>query len=94
LYGDIEDIYVPAVYLPYTTQRVLTMEFVEGTKGPWAQGGEKMLTLGLQCSVIQLLDAGYFHAGGLDLLPVYDRPICANTMISYRSSSWEFVADP
>lgn len=53
---------MPNVYLNYTSQRVLTMEFVEGTKGPWATGGEKMLTLGLQCSVLQLLDRGFFHA--------------------------------
>ena len=38
------------------------MEFVEGTKGPWPTGGEKMLTVGLQCSVLQLLGTGYFHS--------------------------------
>ena len=46
------------MFLEFTSQRVLTMEFVEGEKGPWAKGGEKMLTLGLQCSVLQLLDTG------------------------------------
>lgn len=58
LYGNISGIYVPDVYLAYTSRRVLTMEFVEGVKGPWASGGERMLTLGLQCSVLQLLDTG------------------------------------
>ena len=58
LYGKIPNIYVPDVYLNMTTNRVLTMEFVEGTKGPWEAGGEKMLTVGLQCSVLQLLESG------------------------------------
>jgi len=33
LYGKIPNIYVPDVYLNLTSNRVLTMEFVEGTKG-------------------------------------------------------------
>ena len=62
MYGTIPNIYVPDAYLNLTTTRVLTMEFVEGVKGPWAGGGERMLTLGLQCSVLQLLGTGYFHS--------------------------------
>lgn len=62
LYGNIPGIYVPDVYLNYTSRRVLTMEFVEGTKGPWKNGGEKLLTVGLQCSVLQLLGTGFFHS--------------------------------
>lgn len=61
-YGAIPGIKVPAVYVDYTSRRVLTMEFIEGTKGPWDEGGERMLTVGLQCSVLQLLGAGYFHS--------------------------------
>jgi predicted unusual protein kinase regulating ubiquinone biosynthesis (AarF/ABC1/UbiB family) len=38
LYGDIPGIYVPEAYLTYTSRRVLTMEFVEGVKGPWKTG--------------------------------------------------------
>eukprot|EP00600_Ochromonadales_sp_CCMP1393_P014949 CAMPEP_0175017884 /NCGR_PEP_ID=MMETSP0005-20121125/12664_1 /TAXON_ID=420556 /ORGANISM="Ochromonas sp., Strain CCMP1393" /LENGTH=466 /DNA_ID=CAMNT_0016275385 /DNA_START=334 /DNA_END=1734 /DNA_ORIENTATION=+ len=38
------------------------MEFVEGVKGPWEEGGERMLTVGLQCSVLQLLGTGFFHS--------------------------------
>ena len=55
LYGGIPNIYVPLAYLDYTTRRVLTMEFIEGVKGPWTDGGERMLTIGLQCSVLQML---------------------------------------
>lgn len=62
MYGAIPNIYVPYAYLNLTKTRVLTMEFVEGVKGPWAVGGERMLTLGLQCSVLQLLGTGYFHS--------------------------------
>jgi predicted unusual protein kinase regulating ubiquinone biosynthesis (AarF/ABC1/UbiB family) len=62
MYGKIPGIYVPSVYMNFTSTRVLTMEFVEGTKGPWTSGGERMLTIGLQCSVLQLLECGFFHA--------------------------------
>eukprot|EP00981_Chlorochromonas_danica_P000920 scaffold222_cov176-Ochromonas_danica.AAC.7 len=61
-YGSIPRIYVPDVYFNYTGQRVLTMEFVEGVKGPWKVNGETMLTVGLQCSVLQLLGTGFFHS--------------------------------
>lgn len=61
-YGAIPDIYVPKIYHNYTRRRVLTMEFIDGKKGPWPENGEKMLTIGLQCSVLQLLGKGYFHA--------------------------------
>ena len=62
LYGNIPGIYVPSPDFEHTTRRVLTMEFVEGTKGPWETGGERMLTVGLQCSVLQLLGTGFFHS--------------------------------
>jgi predicted unusual protein kinase regulating ubiquinone biosynthesis (AarF/ABC1/UbiB family) len=62
LYGNIKDIYVPYAFTNMTTPRVLVMEFVEGVKGPWKVGGQKMLTVGLQCSVMQVLGTGYFHS--------------------------------
>jgi predicted unusual protein kinase regulating ubiquinone biosynthesis (AarF/ABC1/UbiB family) len=62
-YGNIPGIYIPDVNLELTTQRVLVMEWVDGEKGPWtSRDGEKMLTIGLQCSVLQLLGTGYFHS--------------------------------
>lgn len=39
-------------------RRVLVQEWVEGEKGPWKEDGEKLLTIGLQCSVLQVLDSG------------------------------------
>ncbi|CAM9507589.1 unnamed protein product [Ectocarpus fasciculatus] len=62
LYGSIPGIYVPDVDLSLTTRRVLVQEWVEGEKGPWMEDGEKLLTIGLQCSVLQVLDSGFFHA--------------------------------
>ncbi|CAN0550860.1 unnamed protein product, partial [Ectocarpus sp. 12 AP-2014] len=53
---------VPDVDLSLTTRRVLVQEWVEGEKGPWIEDGEKLLTIGLQCSVLQVLDSGFFHA--------------------------------
>lgn len=62
LYGQIPDIYVPFIYSDLTSRRILTMEFVDGIKGPWEKNGERMLTVGLQCSVLQLLGTGFFHS--------------------------------
>ncbi len=62
LYGHIPGIFVPGVDLNLTRRRVLTMEWVDGEKGPWEEGGERLLTVGLQCSVLQLLGTGYFHS--------------------------------
>lgn len=62
LYGDIPGIYIPSVRRDLTRRRVLTQEYIEGEKGPWAEGGEQLLTVGLQCSVLQLLGTGFFHS--------------------------------
>jgi hypothetical protein len=44
-------------------RRVLVMEWVDGVKGPWIEDGRRLLTIGLQCSVTQVLDTGFLHAG-------------------------------
>ena len=69
LYGGIPNIYVPLAYLDYTSRRVLTMEFIEGQKGPWTEGGERMLTIGLQCSVLQMLGERATDTHTLVVLP-------------------------
>ena len=39
------------------------MEWIDGEKGPWAGSeGIDMVSLGLKCSVDQLLNTGLFHA--------------------------------
>ena len=69
LYGYIEEIYVPKIYWQYTGKRVLTMEWVNGTKltdiaAIEAQGinATHLIEIGVECSLRQLLEHGFFHA--------------------------------
>ncbi len=69
LYGHLPDIYVPKIYWQYTHKRVLTMEWIEGTKltnmqAIAAQGidARHLVEVGVQCSLRQLLEHGFFHA--------------------------------
>lgn len=68
-YGQLEGIHVPKIYWDYTAKRVLTMEWIEGIKltnveGVKAAGFDSrhIIEVGVQCSLRQLLDYGYFHA--------------------------------
>lgn len=51
-------VFSPSVPAVARRRRVLVQEWVEGEKGPWKKDGEKLLTIGLQCSVLQVLDSG------------------------------------
>lgn len=69
LYGHLKDIYVPKIYWQYTNRRVLTMEWITGTKltqveAISAQGVDAryLIEVGVQCSLRQLLEHGFFHA--------------------------------
>jgi predicted unusual protein kinase regulating ubiquinone biosynthesis (AarF/ABC1/UbiB family) len=69
LYGHLQDVYVPKIYWQYTGRRVLTMEWITGTKltnmeGIKAQGidARHLIDVGVQCSLRQLLEHGFFHA--------------------------------
>ncbi|MGF1514115.1 MAG: ABC1 kinase family protein [Elainellaceae cyanobacterium] len=69
LYGHLEDIYVPQIYWQYTNRRVLTMEWITGTKltdleAVIAQDidARYLIEVGVQCSLRQLLEHGFFHA--------------------------------
>ena len=69
LYGHLPDIYVPRIYWDYTNRRVLTMEWIEGTKltNPEAIRAQNidaayLIEVGVQCSLRQLLEHGFFHA--------------------------------
>ncbi|MEM9220366.1 MAG: AarF/ABC1/UbiB kinase family protein [Cyanobacteria bacterium P01_F01_bin.150] len=69
LYGHLQDIYVPTIYWQYTNRRVLTMEWIDGIKLTEPnrikeQGGnaEYLVEMGVQCSLRQLLEHGFFHA--------------------------------
>ena len=69
LYGYIEEIYIPKIYWEYTGRRVLTMEWINGTKltdieKVQAQGidATHLVEVGVECSLRQLLEHGFFHA--------------------------------
>lgn len=59
LYGEWDDVVVPAACTQLTRKKVLVMEWVEGTKGPWmGPEGIDMVRIGLRCSTDQLLRTG------------------------------------
>ncbi|WP_299484560.1 AarF/ABC1/UbiB kinase family protein [Acaryochloris sp. IP29b_bin.137] len=69
LYGYLPEIYVPRIYWEYTNRRVLTMEWITGTKlnqpqKIQAQGidARHLIDVGVNCSLRQLLEHGFFHA--------------------------------
>ncbi|CAJ2655547.1 unnamed protein product [Trifolium pratense] len=69
LYADKEDILVPDVFWDYTSAKVLTIEWVDGVKLNEQEAIERqglnvldLVNAGIQCSLRQLLEYGYFHA--------------------------------
>jgi len=69
LYGHIEGIYVPYIYPNLTARRVLTMEWINGTKLTRIEELDRLgidathiIDVGVQCSLRQLLEHGFFHA--------------------------------
>lgn len=68
-YGYLPDIIVPKIYTELTARRVLTMEWINGTKLTEpdileAKGlkATEVIEIGVQCSLRQLLEHGFFHA--------------------------------
>ncbi|MBD2139306.1 AarF/ABC1/UbiB kinase family protein [Anabaena sp. FACHB-1237] len=69
LYGHLPDIYVPKIYWEYTNRRVLTMEWINGIKLTQPEkinslgiNARYLIEIGVQCSLRQLLEHGFFHA--------------------------------
>ncbi|MBV9388877.1 MAG: AarF/ABC1/UbiB kinase family protein [Chroococcidiopsidaceae cyanobacterium CP_BM_ER_R8_30] len=69
LYGHIPDVYVPRIYWEYTNRRVLTMEWINGTKLTQVEAlrdqginARHIIEVGVHCSLRQLLEYGFFHA--------------------------------
>ena len=69
LYGDRPDVVVPGIWWEYTSPKVITMDWIQGTKLDQQESlkeqGLDVLALvntGIQCSLRQLLEFGYFHA--------------------------------
>ncbi|MGC1307052.1 MAG: AarF/ABC1/UbiB kinase family protein [Phormidesmis sp.] len=69
LYGYLPEILVPGIYEEYTGRRVLTMEWIEGIKLTELDELNRrgidpthVIEVGVQCSLRQLLEHGFFHA--------------------------------
>ena len=76
---------VPKIYNEITSRRVLTMEWIEGTKLTNLEDVKKlginpdeMIEIGVQCSLEQLLEHGFFHADPHpgNLLALKDGRLC------------------
>ena len=76
---------VPKIYNELTSRRVLTMEWIEGTKLTNLDDVKKlgidpdeMIEIGVQCSLEQLLEHGFFHADPHpgNLLALEDGRLC------------------
>lgn len=69
LYADKEYVLVPDIFWEYTSGKVLTMEWVNGIKLSEQVAIERqglkvldLVNIGIQCSLRQLLEYGFFHA--------------------------------
>lgn len=69
LYSHLPDIYVPQIHWSHTNHRVLTMEWISGTKLTQPEAARVhgvdvryLIEVGVQCSLRQLLEHGFFHA--------------------------------
>ena len=79
----LEGIAAPDVVDSLTTTRVLVMEWIEGTKQPqWGADAERLISLGLECSVYQLLETGFLHS---DPHPVR----CVVCCVLYQRTDWD-----
>ena len=76
---------VPKIYKESTSRRVLTMEWINGIKLTNLEGvqklgidPDKMIEIGVQCSLEQLLEHGFFHADPHpgNLLALEDGRLC------------------
>ena len=70
LYAGVTDVFVPKIYSELTTSKVLTMEWVDGFRLTDANNlarydldPSKLVNTLVQCSLKQVLENGYFHAG-------------------------------
>ena len=81
LYGHLKDVYIPKIYWEYTNRRVLTMEWINGLKLTQVKeiaalgiDARYLVEVGVQCSLRQLLEHGFFHADPHpgNLLATYD----------------------
>ena len=85
MHEDNKKIAVPIIYKEFTSRRVLTMEWIEGTKLTNLEkvkdlgiNPDEMIEIGVQCSLEQLLEHGFFHADPHpgNLLALKDGRLC------------------
>ncbi|PNW84782.1 hypothetical protein CHLRE_03g158500v5 [Chlamydomonas reinhardtii] len=69
LYGSMPRVRTPKIYWQHTSRRVLTMEWIEGVKltnqAAMDEAGLSVVDfvdVGIECTLRQLLEHGYFHA--------------------------------
>jgi len=70
LYAAENDVFVPKIYSELTTSKVLTMEWVDGCRltdssvlARYGLDETKLIDTLVQCSLRQILENGFFHAG-------------------------------
>jgi predicted unusual protein kinase regulating ubiquinone biosynthesis (AarF/ABC1/UbiB family) len=70
LYAGVADVFVPKIYSELTTSKVLTMEWVDGFRltdntslQAYGLDRRKLVDTLVQCSLRQILENGFFHAG-------------------------------
>jgi ABC1 atypical kinase-like domain len=70
LYAGVTDVFVPKIYSDLTTSKVLTMEWVDGFRltdnaslAAYGLNRKKLVNTLVQCSLRQILENGFFHAG-------------------------------
>jgi hypothetical protein len=70
LYAGVTDVFVPKIYSELTTSKVLTMEWVDGFRltdnaslAAYGLNRKKLVNTLVQCSLRQILENGFFHAG-------------------------------
>lgn len=66
LYGYMDMIYIPRVFLEYSSKHVLVIEWVEGERliknsSKTMQEDVSLIEIGVRCSLVQLLETGFLH---------------------------------
>ena len=93
LYGLWDDVVVPPACTGLTRKKVIVMEWVEGTKGPWmGPMGIDMVRIGLRCSTDQLLRTGSvqcMHSREGHILALYQHAenVYSNSFVSVTDYS-------
>ncbi|KAF3786850.1 putative aarF domain-containing protein kinase [Nymphaea thermarum] len=61
LYGSLQDVVVPSMYMDFCTRQVLTMEWIQGQKLSEVKD-LYLIEVGVYSSLTQLLEYGFYHA--------------------------------